>query len=312
MKKKGLLSGLLVVGLLATASPAAAAPMEPYIHGTPVTIHVDGEYLPTDVDPVIDNGRTLVPLRAAGEAVGAEVSWDQPTQTATVSKDGLTVSFRLGSITYFVNGESRLTDVPPQMKNNRTMLPIRVLAEAIGAEVTWNQDLLDVAITTNGQIITIPHAGLVDSAALDAEYLLRKYYVAPDPSDPFVGTWKRTVQTGNQPPATYYEFISKLSNGQYSYYRLNISQDYSVCTVPIVILFRETGETVQNGNVFRRSDNDIPTYFRGPAMGFTSEGYSDYIIGQDDTLICTSTTSTLGGQHETFYLYDISHRVVDQ
>ena len=312
MKKKSLLSELLIAGLLITSTPAAAAPMEPYIQGTPVTIHVDGEYLPTDVDPVIENGRTLVPLRAAGEAVGAEVSWDQPTQTATVSKDDMTVSFKLGSITYFVNGESRLTDVPPQMKNNRTMLPIRVLAEAIGANVTWNQNLLDVAITTNGQIISIPHAGLVDPDALDAEYLLRKYYVAPDSTDPFVGTWKRTVQVGNQPPATYYEFISKMSTGQYSYYRLNISQDYAVCTVPIVILFHETGDVIQSGSVFRRSDNMIPTYFRGPAMGFTSEGYADYIIGQDDTLICTSTTSTLGGQSQTFYLYDISHRVVDQ
>ncbi len=311
MKKKGLLSGLLVVGLLATASPAAAAPMEPYIHGTPVTIHVDGEYLPTDVDPVIDNGRTLVPLRAAGEAVGAEVSWDQPTQTATVSKDGLTVSFRLGSITYFVNGESRLTDVPPQMKNNRTMLPIRVLAEAIGANVTWNQKMLDVAITTNGQIITIPHAGLTDPAALDAEYLLRKYYVAPDPNDPFVGTWKRTVQPSNQPPTTYYEFISKLSNDEYSYYRLMVTPDYAVCTVPTIILFKESGETVQNDTVFRRSNNMTTTYFRGPAMGFTSAGYIDYSLGQNDTLIATSITSTLFGQTETSYIYEVYSRVVE-
>lgn len=311
MKKKKLLASFLTLGLLMTSVPAVATPMEPNIIGTPVTIHVDGNYLPTDVEPVIENGRTLVPLRAAGEAVGAEVVWDQPTQTATVTKNNTTVSFKLGSITYFVNDESRLTDVPPQIKNNRTMLPIRVVAEAIGADVTWNQDLLDVAITTNGQIISIPHAGLVDSDALDAEYLLRKYYVAPDPTDPFIGTWKHSIQSPNKPTTTYYEFISKLNNNQYSYYRLSVTPDYAICTVPTVILFKETGETVQSGTVFRRSNNMIPTYFRGPSMGFTSEGYVDYSMGQNDTLICTSITSTLFGQIETGYIHDVYHRVIE-
>lgn len=198
MKKVALLVAF-IAGVLFMIPNAVEAYDDPMINelGTPVTVHVDGEYLPSDVDPVIENGRTLVPLRAAGEAVGATVTWDQSTRTATVTKDSSTVSFTLGSINYFVNGERRVTDVPPQNISNRTMLPIRALAEAIGAEVTWNQDLLDVAITTNGTIISIPHAGLEDPVALDAEWLLRKYYVAPDPTDPFVGTWKRYYQPAN-------------------------------------------------------------------------------------------------------------------
>lgn len=319
MKKKVLLSTLLIVGLLATATPVAAAPPSVNTVGTPVTIHVDGEYLPTDVDPVLEKGRTLVPLRAAGEAVGAEVLWDQPTQTATVTKDGTTVSFKLGSITYFVNGESRLTDVPPQMKNNRTMLPIRALAEAIGTDVTWNQDLLDVAITTNGQIISIPHASIVDPQAYDAINFVRKYYVAPDPSDPFIGTWRESGTTtgmyGNPAPSTHYSFVSKLKDGTYSCVIMNVTLDSGFGPTPIIMIHKESGQTMYdpeiNQTILRTSNDMIITYFRGPAMGFSSSGYVDYYIDSHNNLVNYRSINTFGGQYLVNYPYIVAEPFIE-
>lgn len=82
MKHKKLASGVLATTLLLTAAtPAFAygeqinAPNSPYIKTEmPVSIQVDGAWLPTDTAPIIENGRTLIPLRACGEAVGAEVN----------------------------------------------------------------------------------------------------------------------------------------------------------------------------------------------------------------------------------------------
>ena len=76
MKYKTLLFSALLVGALLSAPSAAQADTYYMDNGTqcretpmPVTINVDGKYLPTDVDPYLSNGRTMVPMRAAGEAV---------------------------------------------------------------------------------------------------------------------------------------------------------------------------------------------------------------------------------------------------
>lgn len=94
MKHKKIASALISAALLFSASTPAFAygeqinvinvPGSPYIETEmPVSIQVDRAWLPTDTTPIIENGRTLIPLRACGEAVGAEVSWDQASRTAT-------------------------------------------------------------------------------------------------------------------------------------------------------------------------------------------------------------------------------------
>ena len=95
MKKKGLLSTLLIAGLLAAPTATLADTLPPGFHEDvlPITIHADGVYVPTDVEPYITAGRTMVPLRAAGEALDAEVVWDNPSRSITVQHDGDTVVF---------------------------------------------------------------------------------------------------------------------------------------------------------------------------------------------------------------------------
>lgn len=156
----------------------------------PVTMHVDGRFIASDVTPTIRSGRTLVPLRAAGEALDVEISWDQATQTATAVKDGNVVRFTLNDPVYTVNGETRYVDVPPILINNRTMLPLRALAEALDAEVTWDQALYDVAIDTaapDAAAVQVP-AGTPTSVAT----LVEKFYVPSSLSDPFVGSWHKS------------------------------------------------------------------------------------------------------------------------
>ena len=103
-----------------------------YYNGTRVSFH---EY---DQDPALINDRTLVPLRAIFEAMNADVQWDQATQTVTSTRDGITIKLTIGDDKIYKNGQAITTDVPAQIINERTMIPVRVIAEAFGADVEWN------------------------------------------------------------------------------------------------------------------------------------------------------------------------------
>ena len=95
-----------------------------------------------DVAPYINNGRTFVPYRYLALALGVaedDIVWDDSTKKVTVTKGENVVEATIGSTTLTVNGESVTMDVAPEIKNGRTMLPARYLAEALGGSVGWDQ-----------------------------------------------------------------------------------------------------------------------------------------------------------------------------
>ena len=77
--KKGLRIGILLL-LLILAGAAFVYGAEP-----PITLELDGQVIETDVPPLIQNGRTLIPARAFFEAMGGEVGWDAESQVVTVT-----------------------------------------------------------------------------------------------------------------------------------------------------------------------------------------------------------------------------------
>ena len=103
----------------------------------PITVMVDGKFVEFDVPPTIIDGRTLVPLRAIFEALGATVEWDQATKTAssTLGKDS--VSLTLGSNIMKKNDETITLDVAATIIDGRTLVPARAIAEAYGCAVNW-------------------------------------------------------------------------------------------------------------------------------------------------------------------------------
>lgn len=108
--------------------------------------YVGGVAKVMDVAPYIKNDRTYVPMRYLGEALGAEVVWDDAARTVTLTKGETTVVFTIGSTTYTVNGEAKTADVAPEITNDRTMLPARFVAEAFGAVVGWDASTQTVLI----------------------------------------------------------------------------------------------------------------------------------------------------------------------
>lgn len=92
--------------------------------------------------PLLQNARTLIPLRFVGEAFGAEVSFDEGSATATVQKEGVTITAAAGGDALTVNGVRTPLDVEAQLIGGRMMLPLRAVGEALGKEVFYHDGLI--------------------------------------------------------------------------------------------------------------------------------------------------------------------------
>ena len=86
---------------------------------------------------LVKNGTVLIPLRSMFEQMGATVSYDASSQTATVTKPGSEVKVTVGKPEVMINGESRPLDVPPMIYQGAVLVPIRVISEGMGAYVQW-------------------------------------------------------------------------------------------------------------------------------------------------------------------------------
>lgn len=99
----------------------------------------DNERVELDVAPIIAEGnRTMVPLRFLSETFGAEVSWDTQTNSATIVKGNDTIVMVIGANTYTLNGEEKALDVPAQIVDSRTLVPIRAVLESFGKTLYWD------------------------------------------------------------------------------------------------------------------------------------------------------------------------------
>nr|WP_325297705.1 stalk domain-containing protein [uncultured Dysosmobacter sp.] len=107
----------------------------------------DGREASRDVDPVIVNGRTMVPIRMIAEALGADVEWVSSFQGARLTRAGVQIDLPIGKTTGYKNGEPFQMEVAPYVKDGRTMVPARYVAEFFGQHVEFNSETRTVEIT---------------------------------------------------------------------------------------------------------------------------------------------------------------------
>ena len=101
-----------------------------------------------DSPPIIENSKTLVPLRFILETFGAKLNWDDSLKVITITTDNHTVQLQIGSKVALINGNViKKLDTPPIIKENRTLVPLRFLAETFGAKVSWDGDTKTITIT---------------------------------------------------------------------------------------------------------------------------------------------------------------------
>lgn len=100
----------------------------------------------SDVAPYIKNSRTYVPIRFIAEELGFDVKWDAKTKKVSMSDGKSTVELTIGSKTMLVNGKKVKLDAPAEIKDQRTFVPLRAIAEAFGKSVEYSNDYRAVCI----------------------------------------------------------------------------------------------------------------------------------------------------------------------
>ena len=173
---------VLVLGMFTFPAFAAAG----------ITVTLDGNALAFDVPPQLINDRTMVPLRAIFEAMGATVDWNGDTQTVTGTKDSTIVVLAIGSTSPTINGTVVTIDQPGVIVDSRTLAPLRFVAEAFGGTVDWDGNTQTASITMSGTAAPTPPITTTPAAPTPT----------PTPTQPPVTTMPAPTPAPTQPTTT--------------------------------------------------------------------------------------------------------------
>lgn len=117
-----------------------------------ISLYLDGKEVLCNPAPVIINDRTMVPARVVFEEIGAKVSWNAEKRKVGIAYNNINIEMIIGEAKATVNGKTLSLDSPCVIKNDRTLIPLRFVGEAIGASVTWVGEERKVLIETKEKI----------------------------------------------------------------------------------------------------------------------------------------------------------------
>ena len=124
---------LLMLTLVFTAAVPAALAAD-----RDIDVRLYGRSISFDVNPLLEDGRVLVPFRFIAQAMGIEVHWNPDTRTVEALHGDTLVLIPVGSTQATVSGEPVSLDVPARITGGRTLIPLRFFSEAFGADVHWD------------------------------------------------------------------------------------------------------------------------------------------------------------------------------
>lgn len=179
MNWKKLLFTTLALGLLgATTVYGEQVKMDLFYNGKhhayaakEVKIEIDGkEMVPKDMPAVIIDGRTMLPMRQIAQELGCEVNWNEAAKQIYVMRGSDIVVFTVDSKTGYENGKEFTMDVPATIVNDRTMLPVRALADALHLNIKWDDPNRTVSIQSSDTVVkdepTTPESGQTTAGTL--------------------------------------------------------------------------------------------------------------------------------------------------
>jgi len=163
MIKRFLLFSLIIFVIMLIFISTGYAGMDNSIH-----IVVNTGFLNNmDIKPRIENGRTLVPLRAIAEELDFKVHWEGPSQTIYIWQDSIKISLTIDNKAAFINSKEIMLDVPPKIVSGRTLISLRFVSEALGQNVVyekWNDYTPMIYITEfnllDKEDVQLPNASL--------------------------------------------------------------------------------------------------------------------------------------------------------
>ena len=136
-----------------------------------VKIEIDGkEMVPKDMPAVIIDGRTMLPMRQIAQELGCEVNWNEAAQQIYVMRGSDIIVFTVNSKAGYENGKEFTMDVPATIVNDRTMLPVRALADALHLNIKWDDPNRTVSIQSGDTVVkdepTTPENGQTTAGTL--------------------------------------------------------------------------------------------------------------------------------------------------
>lgn len=293
--KRGLLP-VLAVGTVGGFSAARAQ--------TAPTVTVNGQAVQfVGQPPVEQGGRVLVPLRGVLEKLGAYVQFDAPTRTITAYRGATRIMLPVGSRQAMVNNRAVALDAPAQVLNGSTLVPLRFVAESLGAQVNFNYQTQTVAINMTGT--TPGRNGSTSPAVLDppkadetvvsgvivsvfSDTAPRRIVVrVPDPNRPKVAAEERTIPLNDN--ARVQQRRLYLSPLTIALNRVHVGDTVEIRQAPngtanAVIITRRAARPARNGNntppAVPGNANATDT-FKGEFLDFTKSG-SKYILKMTD------------------------------
>lgn len=203
-----------------------------------ITVKLNGNALTFDVAPQIINDRTMVPMRKIFESMGATVNWDETTRTITSTKGDTTIVMTVDNATMTVNGVAVTLDSAPQIVNDRTLVPVRAIAESFGSTVDWDGATKTVSITDTASAVVEATAAPTTTVAFTG------YENAPSVPDYAVTTGAAAYSLGMVGSRTL-EGLYKFDVSQYlSYAQLLESLGYSKSVAGKVTTFAGSDASV--------------------------------------------------------------------
>ncbi len=146
------MSKLRKLFLLSMISILISLPINSYVMNN-ISVILNDKMIFFDVPPIIEDGRTLVPLRAIFENLKAEIEWDDFTKTITAKKNDKTIRIQIGNKIATINGDQYNLDVPAKIINGRTLVPLRFISESFDAEVLWDDKNKIVYIKSSNLVL---------------------------------------------------------------------------------------------------------------------------------------------------------------
>ena len=275
VQKKFILPLVFLLGS-ATALPALAD------YEGLITLVVNDGLVVSDVEPLKVNDITYLSLSAVSKALGASVKWDNETKMATVQRDNVTLKFYLNQRYYLKNNQKLALNVPVKLYDNRILLPVRVIAEAFGEKVYWNEALQEVSIGQDNSSPANFRPGFT-------EKIFTKYSIDSQDQRSFVGTWGQSASTPGLAMDTTL-FIHHNIDGGFKVYKL-------------LQLKNSPGEELLIGKGIPKGADrlhvmyDLRTYYT--ASGY-ERGYheitQDYRMGEDKALHLVDQYVLLNGK----------------
>lgn len=112
-----------------------------------ISVLVDGLPVHFDVEPFIKDDRTVVPLRNLAETLGCEVTWTEPGRIV-LNREDISITMYIDNPVYTAGGVEKTLDVPPFIKDGRTLVPLRFIAEEFNCQVKYEENTKTVFISS--------------------------------------------------------------------------------------------------------------------------------------------------------------------